>query len=103
RLRVPGDPPLAAEAGDELPRSQPEDVRALLARGELAAAGGGAQAAQPYDRRVLQLAPDLPTAQRTRLQLRLGHAALASGALHDAADALEAVVAADPDGGRGPE
>src|SRR5262249_26466067 len=32
---------------------------------------------------------------------RLGNAALSAGALHDAADALEAVVAADPDGERG--
>src|SRR5262249_60892313 len=98
-----GESLLAAEAWDELLRSQPEDVRALLARGELAAAGGGAQAAQPYDRRVLQLAPDLPTAQRTRLQLRLGHAALPSGARHAAAAPLEAAVAAGPDGGPGRE
>jgi len=98
-----GEALLAAEAWDELLRGQPDDVRALLARGELAAAAGGAQAAQPYDRRALAAAPDLPTAQRTRLQLRLGHAALASGALHDAADALEAVASADPDGERGRE
>jgi len=81
----------------------PDDVRALLARADLAAAAGGPVASQPYDRRALQLAPDLPTVQRTRLLLRLGNAALSAGALHDAADALEAVVAADPDGERGRE
>ena len=98
-----GEALLAAEAWDELLRLRPEETRALLARGDLAAAAGGPTAAQPYDRRALQLAPDLPTAQRTRLQLRLGNAALSAGALHDAADALEAVVAADPDGERGRE
>ena len=98
-----GEALLAAEAWDELLRVSPDDVKALLARGDLAAAAGGPVAAQPYDRRTLQLAPDLPTAQRARLQLRLGNAALAAGALHDAADALEAVVVADPDGERGRE
>src|SRR5262249_21955463 len=98
-----GEALLAAEAWDELLRAQPDDVRALLARGDLAAAAGGPPAAQPYDRRALEAAPDRPTAQRTRLQLRLGHAALAAGALHDAADSLEAVVAADPEGERGRE
>ncbi|HVQ23820.1 MAG TPA: tetratricopeptide repeat protein, partial [Planctomycetota bacterium] len=98
-----GEALLAAEAWDELLRTSPDDVRALLARGDLAAAAGGPVASQPYDRRALQLAPDLPTAQRTRLQLRLGNAALSAGALHDAADALEAVVSADPDGERGRE
>jgi tetratricopeptide (TPR) repeat protein len=98
-----GEALLAAEAWDELLRVSPEDVKGLLARGDLAAAAGGPVASQPYDRRALQLAPDLPTVQRTRLQLRLGNAALSAGALHDAADALEAVVAADPDGERGRE
>ena len=98
-----GEALLAAEAWDELLGVRPDEVKALLARGDLAAAAGGPTAAQPYDRRALQLAPDLPTAQRTRLQLRLGNAALSAGALHDAADALEAVVAADPDGERGRE
>ena len=96
-----GEALLAAEAWDELLQLRPDEVKALLARGDLAAAAGGPTAAQPYDRRALQLAPDLPTPQRTRLQLRLGNAALSAGALHDAADALEAVVAADPDGERG--
>ena len=98
-----GEALLAAEAWDELLRLRPDDVKALLARGDLAAASGGPSAAQPYDRRALELAPDLPTAQRTRIQLRLGNAALTAGALHDAADALEAVVAADPEGERGRE
>jgi tetratricopeptide (TPR) repeat protein len=98
-----GEALLAAEAWDELLQLQPEDVNGLLQRGELAATAGGPEAAQPYDRRVLQLAPDLPTPQRLKLQLRLGHAALATGALHDAADVLEAVVALDPVGERGRE
>ncbi|MGZ6162668.1 MAG: flagellar hook-length control protein FliK, partial [Myxococcaceae bacterium] len=71
-----GEALLAAEAWDELLALRPDEVKALLARGDLAAAAGGAAAAQPYDRRALQLAPDLPTVQRTRLQLRLGNAAL---------------------------
>jgi len=98
-----GEALLAAQAWDELLRVSHDDVKALLARGDLAAAAGGPVASQPYDRRALQLAPDLPTVQRTRLQLRLGNAALSAGALHDAADALEAVVAADPEGERGRE
>jgi len=98
-----GEALLAAQAWDELLLVSPDDVKALLARGDLAAAAGGPVASQPYDRRALQLAPDLPTVQRTRLQLRLGNAALSAGALHDAADALEAVVAADPEGERGRE
>lgn len=79
-------------------RLRPDDVPALLARGELAAEAGGPPAAQPYDRRALAAGADaLNTPQRLRLQLRLGHAALASGALRDAADALEAVLAEAPE------
>ena len=40
---------------------------------------------------------------RLRAQLRLGHAALAARAYHDAADAFEAVVALDPEGEKGKE
>ena len=87
---------------EALLRLRPEDVGALLARGELAAEAGGPQAAQPYDRRAVEAGADtLTTAQRLRLKLRLGHAALASGALQDAADALEEVVAQDAEGERG--
>ncbi|MGO8968489.1 MAG: flagellar hook-length control protein FliK [Myxococcaceae bacterium] len=97
-LAAAGEPLQAAEAWDALLRLRPEDVPALLARGELAAEAGGPLAAQPYDRRLLATGADtLSTAQRLRLQLRLGHAALSSGALKDAAQALEAVVAEEPD------
>ncbi|HMK71851.1 MAG TPA: flagellar hook-length control protein FliK, partial [Myxococcaceae bacterium] len=97
-----GEPLRAAEALDALLRLRPDDVPALLARAELAAEAGGPQAAQPYDRRAIAAGGDtLDTAQRVRLQLRLGHASLAQGALQDAAGALEEVVALDPDGERG--
>jgi tetratricopeptide (TPR) repeat protein len=97
-----GDALGAAEVWDALLGLRPDDVTALLARGELAADVGGPQAAQPYDRRVLVAGADtLTTSQVLRLQLRLGHAALASGALQDAADALEAVVTLDAGGERG--
>ena len=97
-----GEPLRAAEAWDALLRMRPDDVAALLARGDLAADGGGPQAAQPYDRRALVAGGDtLGTAQRVRLLLRLGHASLAAGALQDAAESLEGVVAADPEGERG--
>ncbi len=98
-----GEALLAADAFDELLALAQDDAQALLARAELAAASGGALAAQPYDRRLLAVADELTLAQRLRSQLRLGHAALAAGALHDAADAFEAVVAADPEGERGRE
>ena len=97
-----GEPVQAAEVWEALLRLRPEDVGALLARGELAAEAGGPPAAQPYDRRAVEAGADtLTTAQRLRLKLRLGHAALASGALQDAADALEEVVAQDAEGERG--
>jgi tetratricopeptide (TPR) repeat protein len=97
-----GDALGAAEVWDTLLRLRPDDVPALLARGELAAEVGGPQAAQPYDRRVLAVGTDtLTTAQVVRLKLRLGHAALATGALRDAADALEAVVTLEAGGERG--
>ena len=97
-----GEPLKAAEAWDALLRLRPDDVPALLARAELAAEAGGPQAAQPYDRRALASGADtLGTAQRLRLKLRLGHAALAQGALKDAADALEEAVALGADSERG--
>jgi len=101
-LASAGEPLKAAEVWDTLLGLRPEDVPALLARAELAAEAGGPQAAQPYDRRVLAAGADtLSTAQRLRLKLRLGHAALAQGALQDAAEALEEAVALDPDSERG--
>jgi tetratricopeptide (TPR) repeat protein len=101
-LSQTGEPLQAAEVWDALLRLRPEDVPALLARAELAAEAGGPQAAQPFDRRALAAGADtLSTQQRVRLLLRLGHAALAQGALKDAADSLEAVVALDADSERG--
>lgn len=97
-LATAGEPLQAAEAWDALLRLRADDVPALLARGELAAEAGGPLAAQPYDRRALAAGTDtLTTPQRLRLQLRLGHAAVASGALKDAAEVLEEVVAQGPE------
>jgi tetratricopeptide (TPR) repeat protein len=104
RLADAGEELLAAGALDELLALAPDDLPALLRRGDLAAAAGGPQAAQPYDRRGLAVGgEELAAAVRVKLQLRLGHAALQSGAFRDAADALEAVVALDADGERGQE
>ncbi len=95
---------LAAEAFDELLAVTGEDADALSARAELAAASGGALAAQPYDRRLMAVPQEaLPVALKVRSRLRLGHAALSKGALHDAADAFEEVVLLDGEGDRGRE
>ena len=99
-----GEALLAAEAWDDVLAVSPDDTAALEARAELAAGSGGPRASQPYDRRLLNLAREaLPLATLVRIQLRLGHAALAAGASGDAADAFEAVVALDADGERGRE
>ncbi len=99
-----GEALLAAAALDELLLVAPEEVPALERRAELAFEAGGAKASQPWDRRLLQTAGErLAPAVRVRTQLRLGHAALSGGALVDAADAFETVVALDPDGERGAE
>ncbi|MBX5480766.1 MAG: tetratricopeptide repeat protein [Myxococcaceae bacterium] len=99
-----GEELLAAEAFDELLSAAGEDVEAIAARAELAAKAGGPLAAQPYDRRLLAAGGDrLPVPVRLKAQLRLGHAALGAGALKDAADAFDAVVALDPDGEKGRE
>jgi len=99
-----GESLLAAEAYDDLLRVAPNDMVALSARAELAARSGGAPAAQPYDRRLLASGREaLPLAVQVRTYLRLGHAALSSGALQDAADALQEVVAIEPYGEPGRE
>jgi hypothetical protein len=98
-LSESGEPLLAAEALDDFLAVEPEHWEALSARAELAAAGGGATAAQPFDRRLLAAGgPHLSAAARARICLRLGHASLASGALQDAADVLEQAVAFDGNG-----
>jgi tetratricopeptide (TPR) repeat protein len=102
-LTQTGDALNAAEAWDELLGVEPDSREGLLARGELAFQGGGARAAQPYDRRLLRAVPDLDKPLVVKLQLRLGHASFASGAYQDAADALEEVVALDGTGERGHE
>lgn len=103
-LQDAGEALLAAAAWDELLAAAPDDLEALAIRAELAAAAGGARAAQPYDRRLIQLGGDsLAPAVIAKTQLRLGHAALAGGAFSDATTALEAVVSLDPSGERGRE
>lgn len=104
KLLDAGEELLAAAALDELLALTPADPVALRRRGDLAAKAAGPAASQPYDRRVLSLEGEgLAPAVRAKLQLRLGHAALLAGALRDAADAFEAVVALEPEGPRGDE
>lgn len=96
---------LAAQAWEELLSVVPNDAEALEARAELAAQAGGPKAAQPWDRRLLQLGKDKPQSPelRRRLQMRLGHAALESSAYRDAVDAFEGAYALDADGPVGRE
>ncbi|MFZ5471849.1 MAG: flagellar hook-length control protein FliK [Myxococcota bacterium] len=99
-----GETLLAAEALDDLLRVAPDDVSALAQRGDMAATAKGPLAAQPYDRKLLDVGGvSLPVPLRLKTQLRLGHAALEGSAYHDAAEALEAVVALDPEGEKGKE
>lgn len=103
-LAQAGESLLAAHAYDDLLVVDPDQVEALIARAELAAEAGGPLAAQPYDRRLFAVAGDaLPEKVQLRARLRLGHAALGAGALQDAADAFEAVVALEPAGEHGDE
>ncbi|MBU8895496.1 flagellar hook-length control protein FliK [Corallococcus sp. M34] len=99
-----GEALLAAEAFDDYLARASTDVDALSARAELAARDGGATAARPYDRKLLSAGGDaLPVPLRARTHLRLGHASLAAGAFHDAAESFDAVVALEPEGERGHE
>jgi len=99
-----GEVLLAAQAFDDFLERASDDVEALATRGDLAAEGGGPNAAWPYDRRLLAAGGEsLPVPVRVRTHLRLGHASLASGAHQDAAQAFEAVVALDGEGARGQE
>ncbi len=103
-LTTAGEPLQAAAAWDEYLAQIPDDLGALEARGTLAAAGGGARAAQPFDRRLVQLAGDtLPPATRLVVWTRLGRAAVESHAWRDAVDAFEAAWAIDPESERGRE
>ena len=99
-----GESLLAAQAFDDYLAKAGDDVDALSTRAELAATGGGPNAAQPYDRRLLAAGGEsLPVPVRVRTHLRLGHASLSSGAFRDAAESFEAVVALEPEGERGQE
>ena len=99
-----GESLLAAQAFDDYLARAGNDVEALATRAELAAEGGGANAAQPYDRRLLAAGGEsLAVPVRVRTHLRLGHASLSSGAYRDAAESFEAVVALDPESERGQE
>jgi len=99
-----GEELLASEAFDDLLELAGDDLEALTVRADLAANAGGPKAAQPYDRKLLELGGDaLPLPVRLKSGLRLGHASLTGGAYHDAADAFGEVVALDPDGPRGRE
>ena len=95
---------LASAAWDEYLEQIPDDLIALEARGTLAAEAGGARAAQPFDRRLVQLGGEtLPSATRLAVWTRLGRAAVESQAWHDAVDAFEAAFVIDPDSERGKE
>lgn len=100
-LLADGEPLVAALAWDDYLAVVPDDVDALAARGELAARGGGARAAQPFDRRVVQSAGVSAEVLRAAWW-RLGHAAIESQAWRDAADAFEQVGTLDS-GSRGRE
>ncbi|MFZ5443840.1 MAG: tetratricopeptide repeat protein [Myxococcota bacterium] len=92
----------AAAAWDEYLAQIPDDLGALEARGTLAAEAGGARAAQPYDRRLVQLAADaLPAQTLLTVWTRLGRAAAESHAWRDAVDAWEAAWALEPSSERG--
>ncbi|MDP2273446.1 MAG: flagellar hook-length control protein FliK [Archangium sp.] len=103
-LTTSGEALYAAAAWDEYLQQIPDDVVALEARGTLAADAGGARAAQPFDRRLVQLTGDsLPEATRLAVWTRLGRAAVESQAWHDAVDAFEAAFTIDPTSERGTE
>lgn len=95
---------LAAEAWDDYLALAPLDSRALEQRADLAFAGGGARAAQPFYRALVQRAGEtLSRAQRLRAWSRLGQAALEAQAWRDAVDAYELVFDLDAGGEGGRE
>jgi tetratricopeptide (TPR) repeat protein len=95
---------LAAAAWDDYLMLVADDFTALERRGDLAFEGGGSRAAQPYDRKLVQLGGDgLSTHTRLKVWFRLGQAAVDAQAWRDAADAFEAAHALDTDGARGRE
>lgn len=94
----------AAAAWDDYLQQAPDDLEALEERGELAAESGGAKAAQPFDRRLIQLGGDkLPKPLRRKVWMRLGNAALESEAWRDAADAFEQAFQLESDTEKGKE
>jgi hypothetical protein len=94
----------AAAAWDDFLAVAPDDLEALEERGELASQGGGPKAAQPFDRRLIQLGGEkLPAPLRRKTWMRLGHAALESEAWRDASDAFEAAFQLEQDGEKGRE
>ncbi len=101
-LHAQGEPLLAAAAWDDFLAVVPDDLEALVLRAELAATGGGARAAQSFDRRIVQ-SPGATEANRLVSFQRLGQAAVESQAWHDAVDAFEAVAQLDETGPRGRE
>ncbi len=93
---------LAATAWDDFLAVAPDDLAALEARAELAAQGGGPRAAQPYDRRLVNVGGDaLSAALKLKTWFRLGQAALEAQAWKDAVDALETVVTLDENSSAG--
>jgi tetratricopeptide (TPR) repeat protein len=100
-LEVARETLLAAAAWDDYLALVPDDAKALERRGELAAQGGGARAAQPYDRKLVQSAVDVPVATRLKVWLRLGQAAIESSAWHDAVDAYESAFGLAPESQQG--
>jgi tetratricopeptide (TPR) repeat protein len=103
-LTEAGEEILAAGAWEDVLHQSGADLEALEQRAELAHRGGGARAAQPWDRRLLQSGGDtVPAPLRLKTWMRLGLAALEAQAFTDAADAFEAAFKLDPDGPRGRE
>jgi tetratricopeptide (TPR) repeat protein len=95
---------LAAGAWDDYLAQAPDDARALEVRADLAFDAGGARAAQPYDRRLVQrFGEALSPEAQVKVQLRLGQAALEANAWHDATEALETVYTLAPQGPRAGE
>src|SRR5581483_705620 len=94
----------AAAAWDDYLAVAPEDLEALEERGELASQAGGPKAAQPFDRRLIQLGGEkLSDALKRKTWMRLGHAALESEAWRDASDAFELAFQLEQDGDKGRE
>ncbi|MCL2625586.1 MAG: flagellar hook-length control protein FliK [Cystobacterineae bacterium] len=89
-LMKAGDWVGAAFAYDGLLERVPDDVEGLRARAELAFQSGGAQAAQPFDMRLLRLeSSGLSAEEQAGLWVRVAQAAKESQAFGEAEDALK--------------